>query len=134
MKDTNLDMSTGGVKSDTGKIQMDLLPPDALMAVAAGFTYGEIKYDAWNWAKGMGNGRLMAGIKRHAAAYELGEYFDEESGLPHLWLMGCGIMMLIALDLRGDLIEERAIDVPALENLRRRYAMMKPPEKVKAPQ
>lgn len=96
----NEDLTVGGVKFDAGKIRMDLVPMDAVMAAAAVFTYGAIKYDDWNWAKGMPRGRLLAAMQRHAAAVQLGIELDDESGLPHTWHMLCCNMMLVAGDLR----------------------------------
>lgn len=97
----NYDLEKGGVKFDAGKPRMDLLPMDALMAVAQVLTYGAIKYDDWNWAKGMRRGRLVAAMLRHVVADAMGEAYDEESGLPHTWHLGCCALMLISADARG---------------------------------
>jgi hypothetical protein len=129
MSDT-YDLNKGGVKFDAGKVRMDLLPQDALMAVASVFTYGAIKYDDWNWAKGMRAGRILAAFDRHKAAYLLGEANDEESGMPHLWHMGCCILMLISSDIRDTVTDDRRpISDTLLEVLRQRMAGMNNPNK-----
>lgn len=103
----NYTIANGGVKYDAGKPRMDLLPPDALIAIAEVFTFGAEKYDAWNWAKGMRGGRLVASLHRHMAAYQLGQDHDEESGLHHLAHAGCCVMMLLGLHLRDTVEDDR---------------------------
>ena len=113
----NQDMEAGGVKFDFGKIRMDLVPEDASMAIAAVLTYGARKYDAWNWAKGMSSSRLSAALRRHLAAYELGEENDPESGLPHLWHIGCCSMMMISGDLRDVMEDDRCKHPEAMNKI-----------------
>lgn len=123
----NMDLEKGGVKFDAGKIRMDLVPMDAVMAEAAVFTYGAIKYDDWNWAKGMRKGRIVAGMMRHLAAYMLGEDRDPESGLPHLWHLRCGTGMLIAGELRGVAQEDRQEALQAYARVQEIFKNMKDP-------
>ena len=126
-EEDNMDLDAGGVKFDGGKIRMDLIPMDALMIIAAVFTYGAIKYDDWNWAKGMRKGRIMAALMRHVAHYLLGEDLDDESGLPHLGHMGCCVMMLLSANLRGVSVEDREMSLTALKNVQAHFANMKDP-------
>jgi len=123
----NTDIANGGAKYDTGKVRMDLLPADALMTIAAVFTYGVEKYAAWNWALGMEESRLLAAMKRHLAAYEMGEEFDDESGLPHLGHAGFCVMTLIALGLRGTLVKDGCPDTMALSRAMDQFGQMKQP-------
>lgn len=123
----NFDLEKGGVKFDAGKVRMDLVPMDAVYGAAAVFTYGAIKYDDWNWAKGMRRGRILAALMRHVGAYLLGEELDEESGLPHTWHMCCCTMMLTAADLRGVAVEDRQKAIDAYQNAQRFFAGMKDP-------
>jgi len=123
----NFDMNVGGVKLDAGKARMDLVPPEAILAVAAVFTYGALKYDDWNWAKGMRSGRIVAALMRHTTAYMMGQYLDPESGLPHTWHMGCCVFMLIGADLRGVLEDDRAQNIAAYEAFVERFAKMNDP-------
>jgi hypothetical protein len=83
-------------KLDTGKLQLHLLPPEALAAAARAFGFGASKYAPWNWAGGFSWSRLYAAQQRHMTAWWSGEETDPESGLSHLdHAMAC-MMMLAA--------------------------------------
>lgn len=129
----NYDMEKGGVKFDADKVRMDLVPQDAIMAIAAVFTYGAMKYEDWNWAKGMRDGRIDAAYERHRARYNLGEELDAESGLPHLWHMGCCVLMRIAASLRGVLEDDRLPSVQSFEMVEELFRGMNDPRGVAAP-
>lgn len=88
-------------KDDDGKARFDLLPWDALEAVAQILTYGAKKYGDRNWEKGMSRSRMFAATMRHLAAYAKGEKFDRESGHPHLAHAACCALMILAYYLRG---------------------------------
>jgi len=59
------------------------------------FDYGRIKYDEWNWAKGMAWSIPLACAARHLSAIIEGETNDPESGLPHRGHVFCNIVMLL---------------------------------------
>jgi len=124
---------TVGRKNDAGKIRMDLLPPDAAMAIAAVFTYGAAKYEDWNWAKGMKASRVVAAMDRHMAAWNCGEELDVESGMPHLWHAGCCIMMLIGTSLRGTIVDDRERNERALSAVQYAFEHMNAPPAEDAP-
>lgn len=126
-KKDNFDLNEGGVKFDAGKIRLDLIPPESELAQAAVYTYGAIKYDDWNWAKGMRKGRLVAALKRHTNAYLLGEELDDESGLPHTWHMHCCTGMLIGIEERGVAEDDRQTSRMALDRVRQAFGLMKDP-------
>jgi hypothetical protein len=88
-------------KHDDGKPRMDLLPFDAVLAVAKVLTFGANKYAARNWEKGLDWGRLHGAALRHLAAWGNGENTDAESGLSHLAHAACCCLMLLASELRG---------------------------------
>lgn len=94
-----LTMKEIGLKYDKGKIRLGLMPPLAESQIAAVFTYGADKYDAWNWAKGIASERLLSAALRHIAQFRLGFDTDQESGLHHLAHAGCCIMMLLETNL-----------------------------------
>ncbi len=127
MTPDNFDLDQGGVKFDAGKIRMDLVPPESIMAEAAVYTYGAIKYDDWNHAKGMRRGRLVAALLRHTMAYMLGEENDPESGLPHTWHMRCCTGMLVCADMRGHAEEDRHMNVAALDSVYTIFGQMNSP-------
>jgi hypothetical protein len=90
-----------GLKYDTGKIPLELLPPEALTEIAKVLAFGAEKYGRHNWRKGMAWSRLMGAILRHLFAWKLGEDKDQESGLSHLAHVGCDILFLLTYELNG---------------------------------
>lgn len=91
-----------GVKYDGGKLRFDLVPVPAFELVVAAITYGAAKYtdDGWRKVK-HGRRRYFAAMMRHAWAYARGEWFDPESGLPHLAHVGACVLFLLS-PLAGD--------------------------------
>lgn len=89
-----------GVKFDSGKLRMDLLPTDALEALARILTDGAVKYGARNWEKGMAWSRPYAALLRHLLAWWGGQDTDPESGHPHLWHVLTNAAFLVAYEQR----------------------------------
>lgn len=90
-----------GKKADDGKNRLDLVPPDALLAVGQVLTYGANKYGERNWERGMKWGRVFGAALRHMWAWWAGEKNDPETGLPHLWHAATCLMFLIAYEVRN---------------------------------
>ena len=86
-----------GKKYDTGKLLLNLLPPEAIRAMGEVLTYGAAKYGPNNW-RGVEAGRYEAALLRHWLAWREGEACDPESGLPHLWHVLCNAAFLVALE------------------------------------
>ena len=86
-------------KFDSGKLSLDLVPPEIIEAVGAVRTYGVKKYgDSDSWKK-VEPFRYVAALIRHLVKWlKKPKGVDEESGLPHLWHMACNVAFLIALD------------------------------------
>jgi len=97
------------VKFDRGKLRFDLLPPDALKAVVAIFTYGANKYADRNWEKGTNYGRLFGAAQRHLWNWWDGEENDPESGLHHLAHAITDILFLLSYELRGVGNDDRGV-------------------------
>lgn len=74
----------GGSKFDGDKLRMDLIPAEAIYAIARVLTYGAKKYGDRNWEEGLSWSRPYAALLRHAIAWFHGEETDPESGLSHL--------------------------------------------------
>jgi len=72
-----------GVKYDSGKLRMELIPPEAIEALAEVITYGANKYSDDNWKK-VSKDRYIGALMRHLNAYRKGELYDDESGLTHM--------------------------------------------------
>lgn len=87
---------TVGVKLDQQKPRMDLLDFTALEGLADVLTFGANKYAAHNWRGGLHYSRVVSSLLRHISAIQRGEYFDPESGKPHIDHIGCNWMFLSA--------------------------------------
>lgn len=81
-----------GTKHDHGKARMSLLDSSWLLGVAEVLTFGEKKYAANNWRKGISVSRLMDAAARHQASFNDGEDLDPESGKSHLYHASCCLM------------------------------------------
>lgn len=91
--------STQGVKLDQDKPIMALLPPRALLEEAKVWSYGSVKYDSYNWTKGIVYSRIIGASLRHIMAIMMGEDVDEESGCLHAACVRCNMAMLIEFTL-----------------------------------
>lgn len=85
-----------GDRFNKGKTRYDLLEPFAVEQLAKVFTKGAEKYAPNNWLKGLPWMEVAASMKRHIAAFEKGEDFDEESGLLHIAHAAWNAMALIS--------------------------------------
>lgn len=85
------------IKRDAGKLRMDLIPPQALVALASVMTFGAEKYPAGSWRE-VEPWRYHAAALRHLVAWMQGSRKDAESGLPHLWHALTNIAFLIELE------------------------------------
>lgn len=128
ISERNHRVSDGAAKFDASKVRVDLVPSEFIFATAAVLTYGERKYAAWNWAKGLEKGRIMAAMMRHAMSYMVGENVDKESGLPHTWHMATCLAMLIASEARGTAIEDREMARDAMIRMEKQFAEMNDPK------
>jgi len=96
----------GGTKHDSDKPRMDLLAPEALVAIAKVLGFGAKKYGDHNWRGGIDHSRLYAAVQRHLNQHWSGETLDDESGEPHLAHAMCGLMMMIASPKYDDRYQE----------------------------
>lgn len=86
---------SGGVKDDSKKAGMDLLPYDALVEVAKVLDYGKQKYDAHNWKKGLAYSRVLAAAQRHMGEYSEGRRTDNETDLSHIAHAAANLLFLL---------------------------------------
>ena len=94
MTEVRTTSSTGGQKGVKPQ-RYDLLPREALDAIAEVYAFGAEKYDAHNWRKGYEWSKSYAAAMRHMTAHWSGETNDPESGLPHLAHAGCHITFML---------------------------------------
>jgi len=96
-----------GEKKDEGKARFELLPYEAIEAVARILTAGAKKYADRNWEKGIAYGRVFGAIQRHLTAFwnarlsgsdGINHADGNESHLDHAI---CELMFLSAYEKRG---------------------------------
>lgn len=86
-------------KFDAGKPMWDLLDLKVIERIVEVLTYGAHKYAPNGWRSVPdADKRYHAALMRHLAAYQSGEYFDEETGLTHLAHAACNIYFLLAFE------------------------------------
>lgn len=85
-----------GLKHDSEKPPMSLIPPEAMIYEALVWGKGAKKYGTFNFRNGIKLSRIINGIMRHATAIMLGQDIDPDTGLPNAACIRCGAAMLIA--------------------------------------
>ena len=96
-----------GIKYDSAKPRMNLLPPKAIIEISKVLTFGAEKYDAENWRKldDLQN-RYTAGALRHIFAHMDGEKDDPESNISHLAHALCCLLFKLEIELENAQIKE----------------------------
>ena|SRR5882757_2929091 len=94
-------------KHDTEKLRMDLIPPEAMTALADILTFGAKKYSDRNWEKGMAWGRVYGALLRHLFSWWGKQGNDPETGRSHLWHALCCIVFLVTYEQRKIGIDDR---------------------------
>ena len=84
-----------GIKYDTEKNGLDMLPVYPLWAIGQVYTFGATKYAKDNWRDGMQWTRIYAAVLRHLLKWASGKDKDEETGLPHLAHAAFGLLTLL---------------------------------------
>lgn len=84
-----------GIKYDTDKVRMELVPMSTIKHIGEILTYGAKKYSDNSW-KELPNfwQRYKGALLRHLTAIDEGELIDNESGLPHIDHVLCNAMFL----------------------------------------
>jgi len=96
--------SSKGHKADADKLRMDLIPVEALDAMARRLTLGSQRYGARNWEKGIVYSRLYAALLRHLLAWWGGQDMDSDPAAgdsSHLEGVLINAAFLVALEKRG---------------------------------
>lgn len=94
------DKANVAIKFDKDKLKFNLIPPEVEKALAEVLTMGAAKYGDRNWEKGLDEGRILASLRRHLNAYQLGEKTDPESGYSHLKHALCNAAFLVTMEER----------------------------------
>lgn len=72
------------IRKNQNKLRYDLIQPDALDDMVKVLTMGAEKYYDRNWENGFSWSSVLGSLKRHIAAFEMGEDYDPESGELHI--------------------------------------------------
>lgn len=94
-----------------GKPKLSLVPGSLRAGAAKAFEFGAKKYSAWNWLEGgdkLSAMELCNSMQRHIQAYLDRSEGDEESGLHELFHAAANLGMLLELEERGILVDDRA--------------------------
>ena len=92
-----------GIKHDAEKPRMDLLPFEALEAVAQVLTFGAVKYSVDGWKRVYdGERRCVAALLRHLCAHDRGEARDAESGLLHAAHMATNALFILWFEIQKE--------------------------------
>jgi hypothetical protein len=94
------DPETGGQKEES-QSRFDLIPPDALTALARVYGMGAKKYSPNNYLRGYPWHLSIAALERHVQKFKAGEDIDPESDLPHLAHAAWQAFTLLVFYLRG---------------------------------
>lgn len=86
----------GAKKYDLEKSMMQLFPLSVAESISQVLTFGAKKYAAHGW-KNLPDAvqRYQGALLRHLTALQEGEEVDSDSGLPHVYHIGCNITFLI---------------------------------------
>lgn len=100
---------TGAVRDDAGdKPRPDLISPFFLERLGEHMRKGAIKYDEWNWAKGIPNSRCYASLMRHLTKFSQG-LRDED----HLAAAAFNLMAII----HNEEVAKRGVKLTELNGL-----------------
>src|SRR5882724_10637309 len=94
------DPNTGGQKGSKLP-RFDLIPPDALWAIAEHYGRGANKYEDRNWELGYAHGLTVAAMQRHLAQHMMGERIDPETGGLHVAAVAWHAIALLTFVLRN---------------------------------
>ena len=78
-----IDANTGGEKGQKLE-RYDLIPWPFIEQLALVYGKGALKYSEDNWRKGYSWRLSFGALMRHLTLFWMGEWSDQETGLPHL--------------------------------------------------
>ena len=100
-------MQNEGVKFDSTKPSISMIPRRAILEEAKVMDYGAQKYDRDNWRKGMKWTRYIDAAMRHIQDFNEGEDADPESGLSHLAHARCCLAFLLEYEVTHKELDDR---------------------------
>ena len=106
-----------GMRFNQGKLRYDLVEPHAHKDLVQVLTDGANKYADRNWQNGLTWTSVIASLKRHLAAIEIGEDYDPESGRLHIAHLAANAHFLNAFYYifpQGDDRDKRFLKLPKI--------------------
>jgi hypothetical protein len=98
-----------GLKFDSEKNRLDLIPPEVMEALGKVLTYGAEIYEANSWQNLEDfNDRYYGALLRHLLEYRKGNKKDKESGLPHIFHALCNVAFLVWKEIQEE--KDKAIE------------------------
>ena len=97
----------GGLRFDEGKARYDLLPAEAMDALAQHYAKGAAKYESRNWERGMAMCKCFAALMRHGWSWMRGEDIDPETGSHHMIAVAWNAIAIFTYYSRGVGIDDR---------------------------
>lgn len=82
--DKLLNKTEVGLRLDTGKSRVDLIPAEVMMSLGDLYREGAKKYSDDNWRKGIPYKSMYGPLLRHLLKWWSGSEIDEETGVHHL--------------------------------------------------
>ncbi len=98
-----------GIKHDSGKPPLSLIPTSSLTAIAEVLAFGASKYSAHNWRKGISYSRLVDAAMRHLTEWKESDSIsrlDAESNLSHLAHAACCIAFLLEYESKPEIYQK----------------------------
>ena len=89
-----------GLRYDTGKVRLDLLPAEWIWGLGQVMTAGAAKYEPRNWEKGMAWSKVLGPTLRHWVKWLAGEMYDPETECHHLAMVAWNALALMVYQLR----------------------------------
>lgn len=84
-------------KHTSGKLRMDLIRPEVMVALASVLQYGAEKYGDSDYLRGSPRD-FSSAMMRHYTSLMMGEIIDPESGMPHSWHVLTNAAILVSLE------------------------------------
>lgn len=110
-----------GKRFNKGKLELTQCPTSAVAAIAAGFAYNSEKfggkYPDSNWRQGMSWMSVINCLERHVTKFKDGEDIDHESGLPHLFMIGCNFAILMEYYMNGLGTDDREMNKGMIDSV-----------------
>lgn len=101
------------------KPAIHLIPPPALLHMAAAFAEGARKYGAYNWREKKVSTSIYTGASlRHLMSFMDGEDIDPESGKKHLGHVLACIGIILDAEAVGNLNDDRPLPAPTGQLIR----------------